>query len=148
MADKKLSETTDQELVLEFVDQLKSDNQRLKKELEKRRQPWFSFNGESLRRVFNHWTWWTLAIIGCMCCIAITLVSVIPTSRETGRFYVEHRRNTCGNCYNIVKEIEGGQDDTMTDCISTKDEAYKVANEFADEWKRLKDKAETKAEHE
>ncbi|MHA2280102.1 MAG: hypothetical protein ACXAC5_04400 [Promethearchaeota archaeon] len=148
MVDKKLSDTTDQELVLEFVEQLKTDNKRLNEELKKRRRPMFSLNGDGIKRAFNHWTWWMLAIVGCACAITLTLVSVIPSSYETGRFYIQHRGSTCGNCYEIMKEVKGGQDDSMTECISNKDEAYKVANEFADEWKRLKDKSEVKAEHE
>jgi len=141
MADKRMSETTDQELILEYLEQLKEENQRLKKELSRNKQPKVSVNGDGLRKAFRHWTWLTLTITACVCMIVLTLINVIPASRETGRFYVTHYTSTCGNCYKVVKEVSGGQDKTMTDCVMTKDEAYKVANEFADEWRRLKDKA-------
>ena len=92
MADKRMSETTDQELILEYLEQLKEENQRLKKELDKRKQPKFSFNGDGIKRAFTHWTWITMAIVCCACMIALTLVYSIPTSNETGRFSNERRQ--------------------------------------------------------
>ncbi len=146
MADKRMSETTDQELILEYLEQLKEENQRLKKEVERKKQPKLSISGDGIRRAFRHWTWITLIMTLCVCALVITIVSVIPNSYESGRFYVTHYTSSCGNCYKVAKEVIGGSDETMTDCMMTKDEAYRVANEFADEWKRLKDKAIPRAE--
>jgi hypothetical protein len=158
MSDKKMSDTTDHELILEFVDQLKSDNQRLKKELEDKKQPKYLINTHKLDQLFDHWTWGTLTVVAIILSVIYTLYFIWPSTYETGRFYLTHEAintvrcpdnpsATCwlpleqrSSCYKVIKEIENGSDDIMTACINDKDEAYKTANEFADEWKRLKGK--------
>ncbi|MHA2280103.1 MAG: hypothetical protein ACXAC5_04405 [Promethearchaeota archaeon] len=162
--DKKLSDTTDQELILEYVGQLKEDNKRLKKELEAHKQPKFLVDADKLSRAFDHWTWGAIVVIGIILGVILTIYHVWPSTYETGRFYLSHQiidykipapcreqpARACwlpagdkDSCYTVIKEVENGGDDSMTACIRDKDIAYKTANEFADEWKRLKEKEES-----
>lgn len=163
---KESNMPTDPELVLEYIDQLKADNKKLKEELKERKKPILSLNADHLGRAFDHWTWAMLVLVGCACAIISTISYIWPSVYETGRFYLDHSvvdynppaacadiisrgricrlpRGDAGSCYVVVKEIENGFDDDVTICIRDKDEAYKTANEFADEWKKLKEKEET-----
>jgi hypothetical protein len=90
MADKKLSDTTDQELILEYVEQLKSDNKRLKGELERNKQPKYLVDAAKLNRAFDHWTWGAIVIVGVILGFILTVYHVWPSSYETGRFYLTH----------------------------------------------------------
>jgi len=163
MTDKKLSDTGDQGAIDYAID-LKIENNRLKEELKQRVQPKYLFDGKSLKKAFNHWTWEWITIAIIMLSIVLTIYHVWPSTYETGRFYLDHttydykRPKECnhnqqyscnehpgdlGNCYRIIKEVENGQDVVMSDCVREKNDAYKTANEFADEWKKLKSKAKS-----
>lgn len=146
---------SDPELVVEYIDQLKADNKRLKEEVKNRKQPKILFDGNGLMRVLDHWTWGSLITVSCMCGFVLLVVNIWPSVYETGRFYLTHRMHNytphvpiqkeLDNCYQVNKEVENSTDDIMTDCFRDKDEAYQVANEFANDWKKLKDKAEAES---
>ena len=150
MTDKESNLPTDPELVLDYIDQLKADNKRLKEEIKKNKQPKFSLNGKGLARAFNHWTWWVPIIMGCI----YFIVLIWPSTYETGKFYVTNTRvkysrlvkgfniSEWGNCYEIVGEVKNGTDNLMSGCFESKNKAYQIANEFTDDWKKLKEKEE------
>lgn len=155
MTDKKLSETTDHELILEYVEQLKEDNKRLKGELESNKQPRYIFDGKAFEKATDHWTWATLVIAGVLIGVIHLIVYIWPSTYETGRFYIQHSSHNYGkappcecpptpkefdDCYKVIKEIENGSDESMTSCMRNREDAYKVANELSDEWHNLKNK--------
>jgi hypothetical protein len=157
MVDKKMDDTTDQELMLEYIGQLKADNKRLNEELKKRKQTKVLFSGDGIKRAFEHWTWGTIVVVGVILGIIYTLYFIWPSTYETGRFYLAHSMKNYDppppppekewdDCYKIIKEYENGRDEVISNCFRDKDEAYRVANEFANEWRRLKDKATQEAE--
>lgn len=164
MTNKKLSDTTDQGLAVDYAIQMKIENNELKEKLKQRKQAKYLFDGKSLKKVFDHWTWGWITFIGLILSVILTINHIWPSTYKTGRFYLEHemydykrpkecnynQRYHCrkppgdlGSCYTVIREVENGIDDIMTACIRDKDKAYKIANEFADEWKKLKGEEES-----
>ena len=81
-----MSETTDHELMLEYVEQLKEENKRLKQEIKDNKKPSYFISDKA----FDHWTW-GVVVIGAAIFGVIHLIGYMwPSSYETGRFYLEH----------------------------------------------------------
>jgi hypothetical protein len=156
MADKKLSDTTDQEMVLEYVEQLKQDNKRLKGELEAKRRPLFNFVllTKLLRDIADHGATQTLFVISLIALGILAIYGLVSISGPTGEYYVVRAGNQteiigdvdckCPEperitkpCFKVNEEFMLGEDDPISDCYEDKDEAYKAATEFADEWEKL-----------
>lgn len=154
MTNKRLSETTDDEILLELVEQQKRNIARLEKELKDKHKPLFSFDGRGLRAAFDHWTFGSLIVFSIIGGIVFGLWHIWPSTYETGRFYLQHSVYNytkppppppeLDDCYRVYKEVENGQDEIMSSCYRNKDEAYQAANQFADNWKALKAKSGTR----
>ena len=162
MTDKKLSETTDQEMILEYVEQLKQDNKRLKKELDAKNRPVFDFTSVTklLRDIADHGFTQTVFGISIAAMCVLALYGLISWSGTTGRYYVERDGNhvevvapenecECPEperitkpCFKVMSEFRLGEDDEVEGCFFTKEDAYKAAREFAEEWKRLNGRQE------
>jgi len=166
MEDKSLKDTTDQEMMVGYVKQLESENKRLKQELKDNKQPRYIANNDNIWvfeivaialvivcavHLFSYM--WPGSYDTGRFYISHKMVDYNPPKPMSNDECREHKRrstnaySSCrkpagdlGNCYVIVKEIKNGTDDNMSGCILNKDEAYKEANVFADEWKKLEAK--------
>jgi len=146
---------SDEDLLLEHIELLKDDKARLAKELEATKQPYFSATGVQYVTELTAKAGAAIAIIGVISAVLYGLYWLWPSdSGPTGRFYVIHHMHDykkppavkwepeMADCYKVVSEFNWGQDDNMTACIRDKDEAYTIANDFADKWKTLEGKAQ------
>jgi len=153
MTEKKLSETSDSELILEYLEQLKEDNSRLKKELKAKNRPIFDFASLTglLRDIAGHWFPQTVLVVSLIVAGILLIYGLAVFHGPNGKFYVERKGTVtiqsipeCTQpppiqkpCFRVVSEVDLGQDDYISDCYDNKDEAYKAAAEFTEEWKKL-----------
>jgi hypothetical protein len=153
MTDKKLSDTTDQELVLGYVDQLKQDNKRLQKELDAKSRPVIDFTSltKLLRDISNHWIPQTAFGISIAIICILTIYWLVSISGPNGKYYVDRYgtyimtpesdcvppASVSKPCFRVMGESVLGQDDYIDGCYSSMEGASKAASEFAEEWRKL-----------
>jgi hypothetical protein len=157
MTDKRLKDTTDHEMILEYVDQLKQDNKRLKEELSGKRRPLFDFTSpvKLLRDIANNGTTQAFFWIFIIILSILVIYGLICISGPTGEYYVTRKGKyvqtiqpekecSCPEpkrierpCFRVMEEITLEQDKVIEGCFPSKEEAYKAAAEFTEEWERL-----------
>ena len=142
-------EIRDEVFYQDYIKQLDKDVKRLEKEL--KAKPKVSIDFSVLGRIMSHWSIITAIIVLALSGSIYAIASIPdgpppPAPIDTGRFYIIHSTIHCNynknfDCYKVKKEVINAEDVEMSGCIGGKDEAYKIANQFADEWKILKEKS-------
>ena len=128
---KKLIDTTDQELLLEYHEQLKAENAELREDNKKRRRP--IINGDSITPE---------SLVVCLLCMVVAVAAVCfsTLSNHKDKFYVGHQQyedqvtKQKDSCYIVYKKISG-KDLAVTKCIKDKDKAEISASKLNVEWK-------------
>jgi hypothetical protein len=151
---KKLKDTTDDEILLSYVDQLKKEIRGLEKSLKEKSKPHFDFTSVTklLRDISNHWIIKTAFGISIGLLVIFGIYQLILFAGPNGEYYVERAgyytitttpectcppvKTTQHTCYKVKESINLGHDRYITECYD-KDEVFKVAEDFADKWKQL-----------
>lgn len=134
----------DEQLLLEHIEELKQNKAALEEKLKQNKRPLVS--NESVKHLIGFWTklFISLGVIGVIGAVGFGIKSC---NNPTGSFYVEHSRVSSQSqpqpplidCYKVVHELTFGQDEEVTSCFNSSDEAYQTALKWAKEYKSLKE---------
>lgn len=153
MTDKESNMPTNPELIIDYIDQLKEDNKRLKEELKAEKRPLFDFTSsvQLIRDVADHGFTITAFVVSIILAIILAIYGLVCMSGPNGKYYVTRKgtysisskaeckqpRPVIMPCFKVMGEFDIGPDDYVDGCFSSKEKAYEAAREFTDEWKKL-----------
>jgi len=147
---------TNDDVILELLEQYKNTNARLEKDLRKKRRPIFDFAApiEFITKVIDGEFFFVFFVLFIISAAAFGVYLIDNVSGPVGQFYVKfdgikHYQSELRclspskplphDCYKVAQKIIFSSDTYVTSCIKSKDEAHKTAIEFREQWSRLND---------